>query len=160
MTRDAASRRTTVVLVLLLLLPASALAQQSTGQKVAEAASYVTAVMPVVLDANVSWGCQDRVRCFEKQGLRIGVAYGIAFLAKRFIHEDRPCAPSCGVDRANSSFFSGHTMLPFTAMGGPHLAVVVPFGVSTGGLRIAAGKHWWWDTAVGAGVGVLTSRIR
>lgn len=152
---------TAFVLLALVLVPTRVvLAQPPIGRQVADVASYVTAAVPIALDAKASWECADRARCFELQGVRLGVAYGIAFLAKTFIHEDRPCAPDCGVDRADASFFSAHTMLPFTALGGPRVAIVVPFGVSTGGLRVAAGKHWWWDTVVGAAVGLVTSRIR
>lgn len=151
------------LIVLFALLPASVAAQAlpTDGErKAAEIASYVTAIVPVVLDAKVSWDCPERLHCFEMQGLRIGTAYGIAFLAKTFIREDRPCAPRCGVDAPNKSFFSGHTMLPFTATGGPSFAIVLPFGAGTGALRVLADKHYWWDVAVGAGVGLATSRIR
>lgn len=130
------------------------------ARKAADIASWGTAIADVGLDARASWECADRARCFELQGVRTGVVYGIAFLAKILVHRDRPCAPSCGIDNPAYSFFSAHTAIAFSTLGGPRLAVALPFAVGTGGLRVAAGKHWLSDVLVGAGVGAIASRIR
>ena len=74
--------------------------------------------------------------------------------AERVIERERPD----GSDRL--SFYSMHTAMAFQTLGGPRLAVALPVSVGTGGLRVAAGKHWLTDVLVGAGVGALTSRIR
>ncbi len=48
----------------------------------------------------------------------------------------------------------------FSTVGSSRLAFSLPLAIGTGGLRVAAGKHWVSDVLVGAGVGLLTSRIR
>ena len=91
------------------------------------------------------------------QGARIGVTYGVGLAVKGLTKRDRPCAPDCGL---GDSFYSLHTALPFSAVGGPRLAFVLPFAISTGGLRVAADKHWLTDVLAGAGAGYLASLIR
>lgn len=164
--------RATLVLLLSLHAAASAFAQATpldrltpplptTGeQRAADLASWGTALATVALDSQASWRCVDRVRCFEMQGLRTGVTYGAVYLVKWAVHRTRPCAPACGSDDPSQSFYSAHTALAFQAIGGPRLAIVLPFAIGTGGLRIAADKHYLTDVLVGAGAGWLTSRIR
>lgn len=48
----------------------------------------------------------------------------------------------------------------FAGLGGPRLEFALPLAVSTGGLRVAADKHWLTDVLAGAAVGAITSRIR
>jgi len=126
----------------------------------ADVASWGTVLTVVALDARHSWECADRARCFVAQGARVGVTYGVVFAVKKLIHRQRPCAPDCGSDNPNFSFYSAHTALAFTTVGGPRLAFVLPLSIGTGGLRVMAGKHWLTDTLVGAGAGLLTSKIR
>ena len=129
-------------------------------RKAADIASWATAIAAAALDTRASWNDPQRLRAFERQGIRVGVVYGSAFLVKSLVHRSRPCAPACGIDNPDYSFFSAHTALAFSTLGGPRLAVDLPLTISTGGLRVAAGKHWLSDVLVGAGVGALTSRIR
>jgi hypothetical protein len=130
-------------------------------RQAANVASWTTAVAVTALDAKASWECPDRLRCFELQGVRTGVTYGVVFLVKNIVQRDRPCAPDgCGIDDPRASFYSAHTALAFQAIGGPRLAFTMPLAITTGGLRVAAGKHWLTDVLVGAGAGALTSRIR
>ena len=151
----------------LLCMPATALAQEPRVQlptemqrKVADAASWATALTTVALDTRASWDCPDRRRCFTTQGARLGVTYGVVYLVKKLVHRKRPCYPDCGIDNQFSSFYSAHTALAFQSVGGPRLMFTIPLSIGTGGLRVAAGKHWITDTLVGAGAGLLTSRIR
>lgn len=143
----------------------------SSQRAAADTLSWVTVGAGVVLDsyASLQGHCSpvkhgdhadQVVRCFELQGVRVGATYGLVFAAKLLIHRDRPCAPACGSDVADQSFFSGHTALAFSTLGGPRLAIALPLAFGTGGLRIAAGKHYLSDVIVGAAVGALTSRIR
>ena len=127
-------------------------------RRAADIASWVTAGVVVGLDFRESWkgGKEERLTFVA----RVGAVYGMTFLLKEVTHRNRPCAPECGVDRPDSSFPSGHTAIVFSTVGGPRLAVTVPLAISTGGLRIAAGKHWLTDTLAGAGIGLLASRIR
>lgn len=126
----------------------------------ADVASWATVAADVALDTRASWECPDRARCLERQGLRTAAVYTTVFAAKIWVHRDRPCAPDCGIDRPDTSFFSGHTALAFSTLGGPRLAVALPLAISTGGLRVAAGKHFVSDVLMGALVGAATSRIR
>jgi membrane-associated phospholipid phosphatase len=96
------------------------------------------------------------------QCVRLGLTYGASQLVKMLVHRQRPCAPSntCGIDTPDASFYSMHTAFAFETLGGPRLAVALPLSIGTGGLRIAANKHWLSDVLVGAAVGAATSRIR
>lgn len=171
--------RTAVLILALLLLPQIVSCQalpvdrltpplpNKTARQIADVASWVTSIVPVVLDAKASWNAPERRRAFVLQGARIGVTYAAVFAVKKLVHRSRPCAPDdCGSDDPNFSFYSGHTALPFASMGakpelgGPRLAVMVPLAVGTGGLRVMAGKHYLTDVLTAAGVGLLTSRIR
>lgn len=140
-------------------------------RKAADYLSWATVVSSVLLDTKASWDghcspvksgdhADQVVRCFELQGARVGATYGLVFAAKLLLKRERPCAPDCGGDVADQSFFSGHTALAFSTLGGPRLAFALPLAVGTGGLRIAAGKHYFSDVAVGSLAGLLTSRIR
>lgn len=132
-------------------------------RKVADVASWATVVSVVALDTMASFDSVDRRRAFVLQGARVGVTYGVVYLVKRLANRDRPCLRlrlECDNDSPQSSFYSAHTALAFSTIGGPRLAFVLPLAISTGGLRVAAGKHWLTDVLVGAGAGVLTSRLR
>lgn len=155
------------LLTLALLLPTLSYAQEprlmlptKAERQAADALSWATVLATVALDSKASFDCVDRKRCFAMQGARIGVTYGVVFAVKKLISRSRPCAPDCGTDNPDFSFYSAHTALAFTSVGGPRLAFTLPLAISTGGLRVAAGKHWLTDTLVGAGAGLLTSRLR
>lgn len=160
-------------LVLLMLLVAAPAAAQplavdgltpslpnATARTVADVASWGTVAAAELLDTKASWDAPNRLHAFEMQGARVGVTYAAVFAAKLLTHRARPCAPDCGIDNPDYSFFSGHTALAFSTLGGPRLAFSLPLAVSTGGLRVAAGKHYLTDVLAGAAVGALTSRLR
>jgi len=153
------------LLVLLLVSPAQAEPRlqfpTASGRSAANVISWGTSLAPVALDAWDSWHEDRRARAMALWGVRLGVVQGGAFLLKKVIHEERPCAPNdCGVDNPDFSMPSAHTATAFQARGGPRLSFVIPLGVSTAGLRVAAGKHWVKDTVVGAGIGLAASYIR
>lgn len=160
------------ILVLLCLLPNVSSAQSTpfdapfhplptaNERKVADIASWGTVLADVALDAKASWDAPNRGRAFAMQGIRTVVTIGIDYGVKSLVGRQRPCAPSCGFDSPNSSFYSMHTALAFSTLGGPRLAFALPLAIGTGGLRIAAGKHYLTDVLVGAAAGALTSRIR
>lgn len=149
-------------ILLAVMLPSMAAAQDY--KKASDIASWVTLGTAVALDAHATIGkCDGQDECYHAivtTGLRVGITLGATALVKHFVQKDRPCAPACGIDSPDSSFFSGHTALAFSTVGGPRLAFSLPLAIGTGGLRVAAGKHYWEDVLVGAGVGLLTSRIR
>lgn len=149
--------------------------QTPTERKVADAASWATALTLIALDTAASWRSDNRGRAFGTQAARIGVTYGAVFAVKQMVSRRRPCsyglpgdpdvrganyAESCGGDNPDYSFYSGHTAVAFQAVGGPRLAIALPLAISTSGLRVAGGKHYLTDTIVGAVAGLLTSRIR
>lgn len=144
-------------------------------RQAADIASWATAIAAAALDAKASiGGCDGQDQCYHAivtTGARIGATYGAVFLLKKLVSRQRPCAIGpdvhgynyydvCGSDNPDFSFPSGHTALAFSTIGGPRLAFSLPLAVGTGGLRVAAGKHWLTDTLAGAGIGLLTSRIR
>ncbi len=138
--------------------PAPALPTE-TGRKIADVASYVTIAALEGLELKTCLSSADRARCGELAGVRNGLAYGSAYLTKKIVRRDRPCAPACGVDSPDSSFFSAHTALAFTALGGSRLQVTLPLAIGTGALRIGANKHWLTDVITGALVGALTNKL-
>jgi membrane-associated phospholipid phosphatase len=135
-------------------------------RQAADIASWVTVSAAVALDAHATWKthCQNSWDECEwalvKSGMRVGITYGAVLLVKAIVHRERPCAPSCGIDHPDASFYSAHTALAFSTIGGPRLAVSLPLAISTGGLRLMANKHYLTDVLTGAAVGALTSRIR
>ncbi len=129
-------------------------------RRVADIASWGTVLTDVALDAKASWDAPNRGRAFAMQGVRTAVTVGVAYGVKKLVGRERPCAPECGLDDPNASFYSMHTALAFSTLGGPRLAVSLPLAITSGGLRVAAGKHWASDVLVGALAGTLTSRIR
>lgn len=86
-------------------------------------------------------------------GARVGVVLGVTTAVKHLVQRTRPD----GSD--DQSFYSMHTALPASTLGGPRLVVTVPLTIGTGALRIAADKHYLTDTLVGAAVGALTGRF-
>lgn len=156
----------TAPLLLVLLLQATPLDRLTPplptahGRQIADVVSFGTVIAGQALDARESWRCEDRTRCFAWQGLRVGVTYGAVFAVKALVRRQRPCAAwGCGIDNPHFSFYSAHTALAFTAVGRGRIEIIVPLAVSTGGLRVAAGKHYLTDVLVGAGVGWLTSKL-
>lgn len=154
-------------LVLLLCLIAAPVSAQSrfalptaNEQRAADIASWVTVATVTAFDAKASWDAPDRKKAFELQAARTAATYGVVFAAKLLVHRLRPCAPTCGSDNPRYSFFSAHTAVAFSTLGGPKLTISLPLATATGGLRLAANKHWLTDVLVGAGVGAALSRMR
>lgn len=101
----------------------------------------------------------DCLATLAADGIRVGVTVGALTLIKRLAGRARPCAPGCA--DASGSFPSLHTALAFSAMGrGRRLGFTVPLAVTSGGLRIAAGRHWLTDTLAGAAAGAAANMIR
>jgi hypothetical protein len=124
-------------------------------RRVADWVSLGTVGLDMTLDFKAAWeNRNDRTHQLQLFAVRAGLTYGWASIAKGLAHRVRP-------DGSNDqSFYSMHTAYAFSTLGGPRLAVSLPLAVSSGGLRIAAGKHYLTDVLVGAGVGAITSRLR
>ncbi len=132
----------------------------------ADVASWATVATAIALDGVSTWKTHCEATWDEcegalvKAGLRIGITFGAAQLAKALTHRLRPCAPACGNDAPDTSLYSMHTAFAAQTIGGPRLAVTLPLVIGTGGLRVAAGKHYLTDTLIGAAAGALVGRLR
>ncbi len=109
--------------------------------------SYATAGLQLALDTIHSIRGEHRKRDLWRQVCSEGLAHGLTWTSKRFIHQERPD----GSD--DNAFWSGHTATAAAAAGW-RWSVGIPVTIGTGYLRIAAAKHDWIDVAAGAGVGV------
>lgn len=126
---------------------------------VAEIASWGTVLAAIALDTKASWDAPDRRRAFVLQGTRIAISQAAAFGLKKLVHRERPCAPdSCGADNPDFAFPSGHAMNAGITYGGPRLAFTLPLIIGTGGLRVAANKHYLSDVATGALIGMAVGK--
>lgn len=145
-----------ILLIVLVLSSSTAEAQQ----KAADISSYVSLGVLFGLDTKASFDCPNRVHCFKMQAIREGVTIGISEAVKRIVRRKRPCAPSCGIDNPDFDVPSEHTALAFSVIGGPSVSISIPLGVATGVGRRIANKHDWIGVLTGAGLGLVTSRIR
>jgi membrane-associated phospholipid phosphatase len=148
-------RTITLFTLLLLSSPASAQMLPTPGERhAAHIASNVTVAVTLGFDIWRSVRSEEKTRAIALQITRTALVIGLTEFVKSFELSERPD----GSD--HKSFYSGHTALAFSGIGGSRMMFSVPLAVSTGGLRVAAGKHRWIDVLVGAGVGTLGSRIR
>lgn len=106
----------------------------------------------ITAETVASLRANNRGHALGCQALRTGLVVGVAELTKALVHRTRPD----GSDR--KSFFSEHTALAFVNTGWRY-QISVPIALGTGYLRPAANRHYVTDVLVGAGVGVLASRV-
>ena len=139
-------------------------AASQTGRDIADFASYAGLATQIGIDTYASWKADDRAHAFKMEGIRLSVTVASSEIIKRLVRRSRPCAPSCGVDNPNASFWSEHTALAFSTtphgVGGVALTFSLLDSSLTGGERILANKHFLTDVLAGAGVGYATSFIR
>lgn len=151
-----------LALLLLLAAPASAQGLPTQGERnIANAASWISLGANVGLDTwDVVHG-ERPVRGLALEGVRIGAVWAVGTIAKKLIHEARPCAPAdCGIDDPDRSMPSLHTAFSFSTVSGrKRLAVHLTLAGITGAGRVGARKHWWKDVGVGAAA-VAASLIR
>lgn len=139
------------------LLPVQALAEQNplkwtTGRKVAARISDVAVWTNIGAETIASLRSERRGHALGCQALRTGLVLGVTESVKRLVHRERP-------DHADrKSFYSGHTALAFASTGWSY-QFSVPIALGVGYLRPAANRHYITDVLVGAGVGVLGSRV-
>lgn len=88
------------------------------------------------------------------------VESAIVYALKYTIREERPDGS------AFNSFPSGHTAAAFTGaelirrdLGWGWGGFFYACGVGVAAGRVVHKRHWWWDTAAGAGVGILSATI-
>ncbi len=159
--------RVLMSILLAITLPSMAAAQSTAfdrmtpplpthGERVAaDVASYATLATVMALDFKASWEDRNnRAHAVQMFAVRAFVTWGWAEIAKGLAARTRPDGSDA------KSFYSQHTAHAFSTLGGPRVSFAIPLAVGTGGLRIAASKHYLTDVLVGAGVGALTSRIR
>ena len=124
---------------------------------------YVPAVAVLGLNLAGVRGKNNLIDATFLYGLSSGIANGIVVPLKRFAKEQRP-------DSSDAlSFPSGHTTTAFVSAEflrqeykdvSPWIGAA-GYGVAvlTGYLRMYNNKHWFSDVVVGAGVGILSTRI-
>jgi membrane-associated phospholipid phosphatase len=146
-----------LVCVGLLPTPAHAQALPTAEERLgADIASYVTLGVSVALDTRASCiSAADRRRGCGLEAARLATTWAAAALLKRWLPRDRPCAPSCGIDRPNADFPSGHTAFAVSTIA-DHPRFLLAF--STGELRLLANKHDVVGVLGGAAIGAATSR--
>ncbi len=126
------------------------------AKKAADIASWGTVGTALVMDAFSCRGTIDPRHCLVMMGVRMAVTEGTVEGLKHLIKQPRPCAPAC----EGYGMPSGHTAFAFSAVGGASIAVSIPLGLGTGTGRVLADKHTLVQVLAGAGIGLLTSRIR
>lgn len=122
------------------------------GLKVAARLSDVAVWANIGAETIASLRAERRGRALGCQALQTGLVLGVTELTKALAHRTRPD----GSDR--KSFYSGHTALAFVNTGWRY-QVSVPIALGVGYLRPAANRHYITDVLVGAGAGVLASRV-
>lgn len=123
-------------------------------RRAADIASWVTVGVALALDARAALKADDEGPLIAAAE-RIGINVAVGLLVKHVSHRMRP-------DGSNDeSFYSMHTALAFSTLqgSGARLVFTLPLAVSSGGLRVAAGKHFLTDVLAGAGVGLATGHF-
>lgn len=142
------------LLLVFMLVAVPVAAQQTTTQRAADYASYATVGTTLALDGLAAWKSDHRAHDLQLFAARVFVTVVWADIAKGLVHRTRPD----GSD--DKSFYSMHTALAFSTLGGPRLQFSLPLAIGTGTGRVVGKKHYVTDVLVGAAVGALTSRIR
>lgn len=124
----------------------------SSHRKIADAISTAAVAANIGGEVVAAWKAPDRKRALGCVALRDGLVIGATELTKVLVHRTRPD----GSD--NKSFYSEHTALAMLNTGWK-FQVSIPIAISAGYGRAAAGKHYGTDILVGAGVGVLASKL-
>lgn len=149
--------RVGIVAILVLLLPVPSQAEENpllwkSHAKLAARLSDVAVWTNIGAETIASLRSERRGRALGCQAIRTGLVIGVSELTKALVHRTRPD----GSDR--KSFYSEHTALAFTNTGWRY-QISVPIALGVGYLRPSANKHYVTDVLVGAGVGVLASRV-
>lgn len=125
-----------------------------TERTVADVMSWVTVGVALGLDARQALKSSDPQHQMELFAVRVGTVFISTTIAKEITKRTRPD----GSD--NLSFYSMHTAFAASTFGGPRYVFTLPLTFGSGGLRIAAGRHYLTDVLAGLAVGAMTSRIR
>lgn len=109
-------------------------------------------VSTVMVGAAVALPCLiDRSwMCVKKEAVHVGLATGLAELAKLGVHRERPN----GVD--DKSWFSMHTAIACSATYGTKIWEICP---TVGYLRMASDWHWGSDVMTGAFIGAAMTYV-
>jgi membrane-associated phospholipid phosphatase len=136
-----------IVIVLLLVKPVYA-----DERKIADVISYGTVATQITLNTIYNWKQTDRKKAIVKEVVTNVLIIASSETIKVIVHEDRP-------DHSDrKSFWSEHTALAAGNMGYCYsVGFSLTLGTATG--RIVAKKHHWWDTLVGAGVGMAVDQF-
>lgn len=124
----------------------------SSHRKIADVASTAAVAANISGEVVAAWREPNRGHALGCVALRNGIVIGATELTKAIVHRTRPD----GSD--DKSFYSEHTALAMLNTGW-EFQVSIPIAIGAGYGRAAAGKHYGTDILVGAGVGILASKI-
>ncbi|MBQ0077540.1 MAG: phosphatase PAP2 family protein [Bacteroidales bacterium] len=141
-----------------LLLCLNAAAELNENKHVETWTQYAPAVVDLALPLT---GVQSNV-CFGDRAVKMTTAYifqaSINAILKSTVDEVRPDG------RAHNSFPSGHTGTAFVGAelvrqdyGWGWGAGAYAVATFTGTMRVVHNRHWWWDAAAGAALGIGSS---
>lgn len=135
----------TLILLILLQSPDMAIANKL-GWENARSAKILS---NITVATSIGLNCiNDRTKeCYKNQLISSSITIGINEILKRTIKRLRPDASD------NKSFPSMHTALACNVSN----KYLITTCASTGYLRIAAYKHWFSDTLMGASIGAITA---
>jgi hypothetical protein len=138
-----------ILLILLLLCPGRAYADE---KKAADIISYGTVAAQITFNTIYNWHEPDKKRALVMEAAKNFIVIAASETIKHIVHEERP-------DKSdNLSFWSEHSALAAVNMGYRYrVGFSLTLATATG--RVIAKKHHWWDTAVGAGVGMLVDQF-
>lgn len=147
-----------VLLVCLLGLPATARAQEPSGQSFARGMSWVTLADGMALKTWEAWKAPDRKKALLLEGGGLAATGLTSLLVKSLVGRERPCAPAnCGADDPHKSFWSGHVanacyLIPIGSGKGQVLVgSLLALGTAIG--RILGNRHFITDTIAGCAAG-------
>lgn len=139
-------------------------------RQAANVVSWFTVAANVGLDAKAAWDCppSKRTKCFGLLAAKDAGTYGTAWVIKKFLPVNRPCAPNdCGSDSPNSDVPSAHTALAVASLNingrecgvGPRYAFSLPLAFLTAGGRYTSRRHDLIGLATGMADGFVWSEL-
>lgn len=142
----------TALLLLTLAQAETQPAMWASHRNVADSISTALVAANVGAEVVHAWRQPNRKHALGCTALRNGLVVGATETVKVLVHRTRPD----GSDR--KSFYSEHTALAVLNIGWK-FQIGIPIAIGAGYGRAAAGKHYATDILVGAGAGLLASKV-
>ena len=145
------------LIIVLFAVPCTA--QPTTGQKIADVASYGTLGAGMALEVIDAIKAPDGGHAIERVIIGHTIAYAVQGILSTVVARPRPCAPNCGIDNPYRSWPSGHAWHAGATVWGEHKVWKAILAGTTAELRVAANKHRQTDVLSGLGFGWGTTFI-